>query len=61
MIFAGYLVSILTIKCERRCACGVLARKHFAERCSGNRERNSSWVVLYVHYRWYLGFWTIGV
>jgi len=36
MIFEGYLVSILARKRERS-ACGVLARKHFAERCSGNR------------------------
>jgi len=46
MIFTGYLVSILTRKRERRGAGGVLARKHFAERRSGNREGNSSWVVI---------------
>jgi hypothetical protein len=46
MIFTGYLVSILTRKRERRSAGGVLTRKHFAERRSGNREGNSSWVFL---------------
>jgi hypothetical protein len=47
MIFAGYLVSVFTRMGERS-ACRVLARKHFAEHCSGNREGSSPWVVMFI-------------
>lgn len=39
-------MSIVTRIGEKRSACRVLARKHFAERCSGNWEGSSSWVVM---------------
>jgi hypothetical protein len=44
VIFAGYLVLIVTRMGERKNACRVLARKAFAERYLGNREGSGSWV-----------------